>query len=148
MKTLHEQGGNRPDVRGADGNPLERKDVECIKQETTVLGKAICIFLGKTSWGIDVLITGGDRPHIGAVTVVDDQARLHTQVFEGHKDNFISEEWAKILYGQYQVPIVVSVGIHYDGIDQAGIKTVMGAMKEQLECIVAGMRGEHENGQA
>ncbi len=115
--------------------------------EIIVLGKPIHIFLSKTSWGIDVLITGGDRPHIGAVSVVDDQGHLHTQVFEGHKDDFISEEWAKTLHEQHQVPVVVSVGIHYDGIDPAGIKMIVRTMRKQLDSIVTDMRGEHENGQ-
>lgn len=136
MEKLRVQSKNRPHASGADGNSTERNGIESIKRETTVFGKPIHIFLGKTNWGIDVLITGGDRAHIGAVSVVDDQRHLYTQVFEGHKDDFISEEWAKTLHERYRVPVVVSVGIHYDGIDPAGIKTIVRTMQEQLDDIM------------
>ena len=98
--------------------------------------KEISISLIRTDCGIDVLIAGGDLPHIGAVSITDPDGQIDTKIFEGHKDQFISEVWAKALYEAYRIPVVVSVGIHYDNIDANGIQCVVDTMKKQLEDIL------------
>lgn len=110
--------------------------IEKIERSIMLLGKPVHTSLCITDWGIEVLIAGGDRPHIGAVTVIDDRAHLNTQVFEGHKDDFISEEWAKILHRHNQVPVVISVGIHYDEIDAENIQMIVSEMHKQLDEII------------
>ena len=58
------------------------------------------------------------------------------KTFTGHKDNFVSEEWAEKPYEKFQVPVVVSAGIHYDNIDSTGIETVVSELKKTLNEVL------------
>lgn len=107
-----------------------------MEKEIIILNKLVKILLTKTECGINVLIAGGDFAHIGAVSIVDPQGEIFTKTFEGHKDHFVSEEWAGKLYKKFQVPVVVSVGIHYDNIDSTGIEDVISEMKKALEEVL------------
>ena len=75
-----------------------------MEKEIIILNKPVKILFTKTECGIEVLITGGDFAHIGAISIVDPKGEICTKTFEGHKDNFISEEWAEKLYEKFQVP--------------------------------------------
>ena len=66
-----------------------------MEKEIIILNKPVKILLTKTEWGINVLIAGGDFAHIGAVSIVDPQGEICTKTFDGHKDHFVSEEWAE-----------------------------------------------------
>ena len=91
-----------------------------MEKEIIILNKPVKILFTKTECGIEVLITGGDFAHIGAISIVDP------------KGDFISEEWAEKLYEKFQVPVVVSVGIHYDNINSNGIEKIISEMKKAL----------------
>ena len=107
-----------------------------MEKEIIILNKPVKILLTKTECGINVLITGGDFAHIGAVSIVDPQGEIFTKTFEGHKDNFVSVEWAEKLYKKFNIPVVVSVGIHYDNIDYTGIENVISEMKKALDEVL------------
>lgn len=113
--------------------------IERIEKNIEILGKAVYISLSRTDCGIDVFITGGDRTHIGAVTVVNEKADIWNRCFEGHKDDYISKEWAVTLYKKYMVPVVASVGIHYDQIDSDGIRCIVDGLEKQLYEILESM---------
>lgn len=68
--------------------------------------------------------------------LVNDKTDLDETTFAGHKDNFVSEEWAEKLYEKFQVPVVVSAGIHYDNIDSTGIENVISEMKKALDEVL------------
>ncbi len=110
--------------------------IERLEEKLILLGKPVLITVTRMDCGIEVLIAGGDLSHIGAVSIADPGGHIHTVIFEGHKDQLISEAWAEALYGVYQTPAVVSVGIHYDHIDAAGIGLVMTEMKRALTRIL------------
>lgn len=103
------------------------------KKDIRVLDRDISILSSYTDCGIQVLIAGGDKSHIGSVSVSDPEGNISTNLFEGHKDHYISQEWAGKIYEKYKVPVVVSVGIHYDNLDATGIQQIVDAMKGQLE---------------
>lgn len=48
----------------------------------------------------------------------------------------MSVEWAEKLYKKFNVPVVVSVGIHYDNIDSTGIDNVIAELKKALDAIL------------
>jgi hypothetical protein len=94
--------------------------------------------IDKTQSGIQVLLTGGDLPHIGAVSVIGPDTELHTVTFPGHKEAVISEKWAMEIFAHTdpKQPVVVSCGIHYDGITAEGIRLVIERTDELLEKIL------------
>ena len=89
---------------------------------------------------MQLLIAGGDRSHIGSVSIADEQSNLVSHVFDGHRDNVISGQWAKVLSQKWKVPVVVSVGIHYDSITPQEIQFVVETMTQLLHEIVQDTR--------
>ena len=104
------------------------------QKEVTLLGKKVQIFICQTDCGVQLLIAGGDRSHIGSVSIADEQSNLVSHVFDGHRDNVISDQWAKVL------SVVVSVGIHYDSITPQEIQFVVETMTQLLHEIVQDTR--------
>lgn len=78
-------------------------------------------------FGSDVHISvfGGQRAHIGAVSIVDPEGACRTVQFPGHKDGAISEQWANALAENGYRPAVVEAGIHYDNLSREGIVAVL-----------------------
>ena len=46
------------------------------QKEVTLLGKKVQIFICQTDCGVQLLIAGGDRSHIGSVSIADEQSNL------------------------------------------------------------------------
>ncbi len=101
-----------------------------------VLGREIKALVFCTDDGVNVSVAGGDRSHIGAVSVVDGRGNMQTTTFPAHKETVIAEEWAQRLYELLHQPVVVSAGIHYDGITRDGIEEVVTACRSLLSIIL------------
>jgi hypothetical protein len=82
--------------------------------------------------GIHVLLTGGSRSHIGAVSIAQPGEAADTRVFPGHKDQFISEPWAEQLSEATGQRVCVVCGIHYDDATKAQISAIL----EETECLL------------
>ncbi|MGM9593048.1 MAG: hypothetical protein ACI3U8_01705 [Candidatus Onthomonas sp.] len=87
--------------------------------------------------GIHVLVTGGCRTHVGAVSYAFPGEAVQTIQFPTHRDGTVSEQWAKALCEARQCPVVVSCGIHYDQVSRAEISQIVSAAGELLEQAVA-----------
>jgi len=59
-------------------------------------------------------VTGGTRPHVGAVALAEPSGALSALTAEGHKDSVIAEMFAKKLCEKYGVNVCVSAGVHVD----------------------------------
>lgn len=70
-----------------------------------------------TQMGADlsVQVFGGDKPHVGAVSVWSQELqKVETVVLPGHKEGIVTEKLA-VMIGQKKVcNISVTAGIHYD----------------------------------
>lgn len=82
--------------------------------------------------GVHVLLTGGDRTHVGAVSVAYPQGNITTQQFPSHKDGVVSERWAKALCEAGRRPAVVVAGIHYDDLSREQIAEVVALTDDML----------------
>ncbi len=98
-----------------------------------VLEKPININILDTGRGINVLIAGGDSAHIGAVSIAQPGQPVITHEFEGHRDSAVSDRWAAVLCERFGVPVVISCGIHYDGITKDRITAVCSELDAFLE---------------
>jgi hypothetical protein len=93
-----------------------------------------------------VAIWGGDRPHIGAVAAAQprpslrDQNRLSATAsvfsYVGHKEDGIAKEAAERIAAELNTNVVVTAGIHWDNIDEAGIACVMENSRELVKMII------------
>lgn len=83
--------------------------------------------------GLQVLITGGAKTHIGSVSTCLPGMEPETKFFPGHKDQYISAPWAKKLSDHLGEPVCVVCGIHYDNATKDEIGQIMKITDEMLE---------------
>jgi tagatose-1,6-bisphosphate aldolase non-catalytic subunit AgaZ/GatZ len=76
-------------------------------------------------FGVNVLLTGGERSHIGAVCVIDESGNPNTISFPDHREDILAARWANKIYQAVIAPVAVEAGIHYDN-----------ATPEQIEAIL------------
>ena len=83
---------------------------------------------------IVVSIWGGQKPHIGAVAAAQPRpsladsnvisASVSVICFLGHKDDNLAKKTAETLAAAFNAKVVVTVGIHWDGLSQADISVI------------------------
>jgi gallate decarboxylase subunit D len=78
------------------------------------MGKDVC-----------VIMTGGDIPHLGALTAASQSLSPETIVFNNHKENFVTEMVAKVMREEYTGNFVVCCGIHLENIEKQEISDVL-----------------------
>lgn len=91
--------------------------------------------------GVHVLVCGGTRPHIGAVSVAGPDGAVSTMQFPGHKDGVISSRWAEALLTYF--PVVVAAGIHYDRLNREEIEAVVALTDEMLKELLEELHETH-----
>lgn len=104
--------------------------------EKECLGYPICARIDILAEGLAVLLTGGCKPHIGAVSTAEPGQQVLTTQFAGHREGVISQQWAQALCSRYETPTVVSCGIHYDCISHDGIDEVLDCCHLLLQDIL------------
>jgi len=92
-----------------------------------------------------VAIWGG-RPHIGAVAVAQPRPSLKDQsvqsatasvfCYPGHKDDIVAKEAAVKISSALNTNVTVTAGIHWDDIDEEGIKTVIKNSRQLVTMII------------
>jgi len=102
--------------------------------------------------GTDVLvyIWGGDRPHIGSVAAAQPRQSLEAPsrvsatasvlTYPGHREDDLVKDAAELLAAELQTRVVVTAGMHWDNLDEAGIQEIValcgeltGALLEKLK---------------
>ena len=93
-----------------------------------------------------VIISGGDCPHIGCVTLSVPRPSLSdgniisstTSVLNlvGHKDDEAARNISHILSSNLNKNVVLTCGIHVDNITKEEIKTVIELLNELLEIML------------
>lgn len=102
--------------------------------------------------GFHVLITGGCRTHVGAVTVVEPCQKYqdHSGVDErtsgnmtsrtilrkSHRDDVISERVGKILCKSFHCPVLVCCGIHYDNVRKEDIQQIIDSVNSLIRNLI------------
>lgn len=98
--------------------------------------------------GADLLvgICGGEKPHIGAVSIAEsrpslaDPARTSATAsvfcFVGHKEDELAKAAAEKLAKTLQTHVVVAAGIHWDDISKEGIQKIIDNCGQLVELIL------------
>lgn len=98
--------------------------------------------------GQDLLVAvwGGEKPHIGAVAVAQPRPSLKDPnvvsatasvfCYVGHKDDVIAKETAEKLSAALNRKVTVAVGIHWDDLEEAGIKAVVANSQQLVNMII------------
>ncbi len=102
--------------------------------------------------GADILvyIWGGDRPHIGAVaaaqprpSLADGNRRSSTcsvLTYLGHKEDEVVKLVAEHLSAVLNTHVVVTAGIHWDGLDQNEISSIGTGIEEIIRLLTAKLK--------
>lgn len=107
-----------------------------------------------------VIISGGDSPHIGAVTLslprpglsdsTTNSSSTSILTLPGHKDDEAARQVSHILASRLNKNVVVTCGIHVDDITVKEIDTVMSVLMELSEILIskldkkANIKGERD----
>ena len=97
--------------------------------------------------GQDLLVAiWGGRPHIGAVAVAQPRPSLKDQslrsatasvfCYPGHKDDIVAKEAAEKISSALNTNVTVTAGIHWDDIDEEGIKAVINNSRQLVTLII------------
>lgn len=84
---------------------------------------------------LQVIVTGGERPHIGSVTIAaqaETGVALQTWRGPNHRDDVIGDDFAQTLAERTGGTVCVSCGIHYDNLQKAEIETIVQEAKHLL----------------
>ena len=73
---------------------------------------------------IVILLSGGERPHIGALACGNKKDGILSTVFPGHKDDVVINDMAERLKEMMEGTVCVVGGIHLDGITKEEIRDV------------------------
>lgn len=104
--------------------------------ERTFRGKIISTDVHVTDGGIQIALLGGDRPHIGAVGILDSNGNITVTEFEGHKEGLLCQQWCEAFAKAGINPAVVSAGIHYENANKEEIQQVVQICGELLEEVL------------
>jgi hypothetical protein len=100
----------------------------------TVLGFPVTAYVTELDEGINILLIGGCRTHIGAVSLARPDGETSTQKRVGHKEHLISEKIADNLCTKLNKPVCVECGIHYDDPTEKNLQIIVsecdGILKE------------------
>lgn len=113
-----------------------RKAVWRHTDSVTVLNQPIRMEAVLLHSGMNILLFGGDAPHIGSVAVLSPTGEMNIHTFPGHREDVICRTWAEAFQATEWKPAVISVGIHYDEIDRQGIQTVLDAADTLLSRLL------------
>lgn len=96
-----------------------------ISLQETLFGLPITCTATVLDGGLHVLLTGGCRTHTGAVSLCRPKEAPTTISFPGHKEQIISESWAKFLADALEKEVCVVCGIHYDSATGDEIQEIL-----------------------
>jgi gallate decarboxylase subunit D len=106
------------------------------------------------SIGEDLLVAiwGGEKPHIGAVATAQPRPSLKDPrvtsatasvfCYPGHKEDDLAKHAAEQLSAAFNTRVVVTAGIHWDNLSQAGIRKVTENSRVLVDMISHRIRSE------
>lgn len=94
-----------------------------------------------------IIISGGDRPHVGAVSYggqgfENKDFEKNTVVYGNHKEYIICQRFSQRIGEIFNGNYIISAGIHLDNITKEEIEIVKNLSEELLEEIISIIEGE------
>lgn len=105
-----------------------------------LLGKPLTCTVTRLDEGIHILLVGGDRSHIGAVSICEPGGTPETILRAGHKEPYISTPWSQTISQATGSCCTVACGIHYDNATAAQIAEIMEAVRVLLDTVLSAMQ--------
>ncbi len=80
------------------------------------------IFMGQD---LCVTLSGGDRPHIGAVALGQGSVAVDVLSLPGHREDTLAHQFAQELATEIQATVCVACGVHLDNIHPEEIQDAL-----------------------
>lgn len=114
------------------------------KQNGRVIIDLKAIYVGED---LIIIISGGDRPHVGAVSYggqefENKEFKDNTIIYKNHKEHIISQIFSQRIAEVFKGNYIISAGIHLDNITKEEIEIVQRMSEELLEEIILIIKGE------
>lgn len=92
--------------------------------------------------GEDILltVTGGVKKHIGSISIYKpstEQDYNASILLPKHRDNVVSDHFAKVISKKMNTTVTVICGIHYDSPGEDGINQILACTDNILEELVS-----------
>jgi hypothetical protein len=125
----------------------ERAVVVRVKDDAD--GRSLTAWVRTVGDDVVVVISGGDRPHVGCVVLaVPSPARgrdgfaatSSVLVIPPHKEEPIARPVAEAVCSKLGKVTTVTAGVHEDGIDRKGIESYLGLAEQLADAVVHRMR--------
>lgn len=97
-----------------------------------VLGQDLCVTL-----------SGGDRPHIGAVAVAQGNAAATVVSLPGHREDALARRLAQELATEIQATVCLACGIHLDNIRPEEIRDALELAESLVQLLRSHLRDGH-----
>jgi hypothetical protein len=104
-----------------------------------VLGYPICAQATPLGEGVNVLLVGGSRTHIGAVSFAEN-GKVSSLRREGHREYQVSEKIAGRISEALNMPVCVECGIHYENPSEEDLKLIVDSCYELAEELARYLR--------
>lgn len=101
-----------------------------------LFGRPIICQVTDLNGDISVLLYGGDREHIGSVSMAGPDTEPVTHSFPGHKEQFITGPWAEKIAAKSGKNVCVQAGVHYNNATKEQIGQIMDLMATMLAEIL------------
>lgn len=83
-----------------------------------------------------IVLSGGDRPHIGAISYGGVNDENKTVALKHHRDDVISDLFSRKISSVFKGNYVICAGVHLDNITKDEILQVKSLSEELLEEII------------
>lgn len=103
-----------------------------IKIDSSLWGFPITARITLFTRDIHVLLTGGQLPHVGAISLFSCGKAEGAVQPAGHREQTLTDHWAEALSRRFACRVVVVGGIHYDNATPAQIKTILSVTEKML----------------
>lgn len=120
--------------------------------EVTCLGKAIVAQAERMGNDLCVMVTGGEEPHFGSVSLGisrksltgsgETSATVSTMNMTGHKDDAVGNRFAERLAVAFECRAIVSCGIHYEGAEAKDLSVIRDSTEDLLNKLIQGIKAE------
>ena len=107
--------------------------------EKKVLNYPIAVQLSKSGADWLVKISGGCTPHIGSISVAywtQNGVKMKTILLPTHRDDVVSEQFAKALATHFHSTVTVVCGIHYENPNKQELSQIVSCTQDLLDEIL------------
>lgn len=112
----------------------------------------VSLTLLDTGNGLNGLLTGGEKPHVGGVVLALPRpslsgkgwsADVYITPVPGHKDVYVARTVADTLARELRCPVVVTAGIHSDHLSAEEVNEIIGHCDTLAQTALASLKSKN-----